>query len=95
MSERNVVAPTCAELSDAGWAGSEYSSVQREADDSWRHGSYITETFKRASDETYWRASYCLCLAIGANELREGIATIVRVYPHTVTVTTYRPEPTT
>ncbi len=65
-------------------------SVHREADDSWRHGSYVTEVFHRESDNTYWMASYRLSTDGETNELRDGEADIKQVEPFERTVTDYR-----
>ncbi len=63
----------------------------RQADDSWRHGSYVTEVFRRESDSTFWKATYRLSTDGETNELREGLARIDQVEPYTVQVTKYRP----
>jgi hypothetical protein len=78
--------PTCEELFEEDG----YTSVYRKADDSWRHGSYITEVFKRDSDETFWAAHYRKSGDGETNELREGYARICQVEPHQVTTTRYR-----
>ena len=79
--------PTCEELFDEDG----FKSVHREADDSWRHGSYISEVFLRESDNTYWRASYALSTDGETNELREGTASITQVAPKEVSTITYLP----
>lgn len=61
---------------------------------SWRHGSYRTEVYHRKSDGTYWQAKYRVSTDGETNELREGLATIVRVYPHQVMSTVYKTVPT-
>jgi hypothetical protein len=68
---------------------SELESVHRETDDSWRHGSYVYEVFKRESDNTFWSASYRLSTDGETNELREGVCPIVQVTPTKKTVTDY------
>ena len=78
-----VKPPTCAELQ-------EMTCVFRDADDSWRHGSYVTQVFRRDEDQTYWQAKYRLSTDGETNELREGIATIVEVEPYEVKTTAYR-----
>ncbi len=78
--------PTCEELQ-------EMTCVSREADDSWRHGSYVTQVFRRDSDETYWQAKYRLSSDGETNELREGLATIVQVEPVVVQTVAYRVKP--
>ncbi len=77
--------PTCEDLfEEVG-----YESVNRESDDSWRHGAYIDEVFKRQSDGTYWLASYRLSSDGETHELREGHAVISEVVPVEVTTIRY------
>lgn len=78
--------PTCDQLDD----GADFTSVKREADDSWRHGSYVSEIFHRIADDTYWQAEYRLSTDGETNELREGTALITQVKPEQQTVTVYR-----
>ena len=66
-----------------------FEEVHREADDSWRHGSYVFQVFKRLSDDTYWGAAYCLSTDGEAHGLREGDADISEVEPKEVTTVTY------
>ena len=82
------VAPSCAALAEET-----YPSVYRFADDTWRHGSRVTQVFHRAEDDTYWQANYRLSTDGETNELAEGLATITRVFPHQVMVTQYKTEP--
>lgn len=80
--------PTCEDL----WNDDvNYKSIYREADDSWRHGSYITEVFHRSSDNTYWMAGYRKSGDGEYNELREGEADIIQVEPFERVVVDYRP----
>lgn len=65
------------------------SPVWREADDSWRHGSYITEVYKREEDDTYWMAQYRLSTDGETDELREGFAVIQQCWPKTITTVAY------
>lgn len=81
--------PTCQQLFDEDGV----ASVYREADDSWRHGSRVTEVFSRVADGTYWRAEYRLSADGETHELREGIATITRVYPYRTRITRYSTAP--
>ncbi len=81
-------APTCKQLMNE-----ELETVLRTSDDSWRHGSYITEVFFRDTDSTYWEAYYRRSGDGETNELREGSATITRVYPEQVTTTIYVASP--
>lgn len=84
-----IIAPSCEALAEE-----EYPSVYRFADDTWRHGSRVTQVFHRAEDDTYWQAEYRLSTDGETNELTEGLATITRVYPYQITVTKYKKEPT-
>ena len=77
--------PTCKDL----FLEDGYVPVHRDSDDSWRHGAYISEVFKRDSDGTYWLASYCLSSDGETNELREGEADITQVKPKEVMITQY------
>ena len=81
--------PTCAEIWD-GLDEGEFVSIKRDADDSWRHGAYITQVIQRPSDGTYWNVNYCLSTDGETNELREGTAQISQVFPHEVTRTVYK-----
>lgn len=87
--DNEVKGPTCDELfNDEG-----VKSVLCEADASWRHGSYITEVFQREADGTFWEAFYRKSGDGETNELREGTASIRRVYPFETTVTRYAAQP--
>lgn len=66
-----------------------FESVAREADNTWRHGCYMWQVFRRKSDDTYWAAAYCLSTDGETNGLRDGDVEITRVYPHIKTVTDY------
>jgi len=77
--------PTCEELAERAGV----KSVRREADDSWRHGAYVTEVFSRESDGTFWRAVYRLSSDGETDELAEGLAEIDQVHAETKTVTVY------
>jgi hypothetical protein len=55
-TDTDVVPPTCDELYD----GHGFARVRHTADDSWRHGAYITDVFQRESDGTFWSADYRL-----------------------------------
>ena len=78
--------PTCNELC-------EQDPIKQESDPSWRHGTYETWVFRRDEDNTYWRASFRLSGDGETNELREGLAVISQVYPHTVQTTVYKDQP--
>ena len=81
--------PTCDQLFEEDG----FESVHRESDDSWRHGSYVFEVFRRASDGTFWGASYRLSSDGETNELREGLADVFAVEPIQETKTVYRKRP--
>jgi hypothetical protein len=81
--------PTCDQLCDEDGC----KVVSRSSDPSWRHGSRETTVFHRESDGTFWEAHYRVSTDGETHELREGEATIRRVYPHEVTVTVYKPTP--
>ncbi len=70
-------------------------SVDRELDDSWRHGNCVAEVFHRKADDTYWVACYNVSGDGEQHGLRDDEASISRVYPHTVTVvkTEFRSAP--
>ena len=80
--------PTCNDLYEDN---SIYKSVYRVSQDSWRHGSYVTQVYYRSSDNTYWEAHYCLSTDGETNGLRENGATITQVEPFEQVVTSYRP----
>ena len=79
--------PTCKDL----FLEKGYEPVHRDSDDSWRHGSYIGEVFKRDSDGTYWLAAYCLSSDGETNGLREGDADITQIEPKEITTGKYGP----
>ena len=78
--------PTCEELYDE-----ELESVHRTSDDSWRHGSHITEVFHREEDDTYWEACYSMSTCGESYGLRDGEARIQQVKPESKVVTVYVP----
>lgn len=80
-----ITAPTCDELFDEKLG----DAVMTEDDTSWRHGSYRSQVYHRASDDTYWMANYRLSNDGETNELREGCAEIKQVWPIQVTKTDY------
>lgn len=91
MSETNtlpkmetIIPPTCRQL-----CNEELELVDHKSDDSWRHGSYVTAIYRRDEDGTFWRTMYRLSSDGETNELREGLAKIVQVFPRDVTVTIY------
>lgn len=68
-------------------------SVYRLDDTSWRHGSHVTEVFKRESDGTFWQVCYDLSTDCETHGLREGDFDLTQVYPHEVTAIEYRETP--
>ena len=92
-SDTNTSKPTCEEI----W-NEQLDLVERSVHPIWRHGSRIVEVYKRNEDDTFWRANYAEnssdagIQSEGFNELRDGIALITQVFPHTVTVTVYSEE---
>ena len=81
-----IVKPTHEELMDYG---DEFKSVSREADDSWRHGSYITQVFNRKSDDTYWMVCYRLSTDGETNDLADETCAITQVNPKTIETIIY------
>lgn len=79
-----IVAPTCEQLSNE-----ELPLADRKVDDSWRHGVRVTAVYRRDKDGTFWQASYRLSADGETNELAEGLAKIVQVFPRQVNVTIY------
>jgi hypothetical protein len=79
-----VVAPTCEQLSNE-----ELPLADRKVDDSWRHGVRVTAVYRRDEDGTFWQASYRLSTDGETNELSEGLAKIVQVFPREINVTIY------
>lgn len=77
--------PTCDEI----W-NEELKQVERNVDDGWRHGVYVSEVYYRTSDNTYWNASYQRSTDGETNGLREGDADISQVEPFTYTAKGYR-----
>lgn len=81
-----LAAPTCEELFNG-----ELLEVHRESDDSWRHGSYVTQIFHREVDSTWWAAAYALSTDGETHGLREGSAEIYQVVPKQVTTISWVP----
>lgn len=85
--------PNCTDLMDAlDCSDADYEFLDGKSDPSWRHGTYETAIFKRKADGTFWQASYRSSTDGETNELRDGSATIVRVYPKEVTTTIYEEQ---
>ncbi len=79
---------TCEDVFDG-----DLDPVWRHADDSWRHGSYVSEVYKRVEDDTYWMFNYRLSTDGETNELREGFAEVCQVWPEEVVTVRYTSEP--
>ena len=79
------IKPTCRQLFDEELG----EAILREDDASWRHGSYRTEVFFRAADNTYWEATYEVSTDGECHGLRQGTADITQVFPYKVMVTRY------
>ena len=91
VSSDDIVVPINEELEDAhslnkDYPDRDYILVEKEADPSWRHGCYMSSTWKRKSDNTFWFSSYRVSTDDETNELRDGECDIIRVYPVTKTV---------
>jgi len=67
--------------------------VQRETDDGWRHGCYVSEVFHRAVDDTYWLATYSLSTDGETHGLRDNQFSVTQVWPHEKTVIDYKTTP--
>jgi hypothetical protein len=79
-----ATAPTCKQLFNE-----ELPLADRKTDDSWRHGVRVTEVYRRDEDGTFWQAKYRLSTDGETNELRDGDAQIVQVFPREINVTVY------
>ena len=71
----------------------ELEPVWRETDDSWRHGSYVSEVYERKEDGTFWMVNYRLSTDRETNELREGYADIGQCWPEKVETVRYTTKP--
>ena len=80
-----MVEPTQDELLDEDGL----NSVLREADDSYRHGSYIYQVFHRPIDNTYWSVTYALSTDGEEHGLRDGEYDINEVVPREIITTKY------
>lgn len=90
ISPTEATPPTCEELWESPRYGNgDIKSVHRETDDSYRHGVSVYHTFHRKSDDTYWTASYNKSNDGEENELRQGTASIMRVYQKLNVITEY------
>lgn len=84
-----IIAPTCQDIFEDKLEAVHWDSAE------WRHGVLRMEVYYRAEDDTYWRARYRVSTDGETNELREGLASIVRVWPSRVTAIEYTTsEPT-
>ena len=80
-----ATAPTREQILDE-----ELTSVQRSVDDDWRHGSSISEVFRRESDVSYWRVSFRVSTDGEYHGIREDDYDISQVFPVQVTTTQYK-----
>jgi hypothetical protein len=87
IEESSPVMPTCEELFDID--PTLFTMVERQVDPSWRHGVYMSDVYRRLSDDTYWCAEYRKSTDGETHELRDGIAAIEQVFPRQITKTEY------
>lgn len=66
--------------------------VKIKADNSWRHGSYMTVIYRRDSDQTFWMVKYAVSTDCETHGLRDGKYSCVQVYPYQIEVTRYSEE---
>lgn len=70
------------------WFDEYLESVQKDVDNSWRHGCYVYEVFHRDADDTYWAVNYKVSGDGETHTLREGLEKFTQVYPNEKVVTT-------
>lgn len=72
------------------WFDDQLESMERDIDDSWRHGNYVSEVFKHLN--CFYRCNYQVSGDGEYHAIREGDFDIIQVYPYveTITVTKYR-----
>ena len=80
-----MIPPTCEQISEEDGV----EVVDRQTDDSWRHGVRVKEVFHRPSDHSFWRVEYRLSTDGETNELADGTADISQVWPAQKLVTVY------
>jgi hypothetical protein len=90
-----IIPPVSTELLEASFDddGENFNQVFYEADNSWRHGCYITAVFERLSDHTFWEVFYRVSTDGETNELRDEILPVKRVYPKEITSIIYTNSP--
>ena len=64
--------------------------VYEEIDDSWRHGSYVTQYFYDEIHKTYWQVVYQRSTDGEYNGLSDKDFFLTEVEPYETTVTRYR-----
>jgi len=80
--------PTCEQI-----INEELGEPIQTKNDPWRHGVTTTEVYHRKEDDTFWQVLYCVSSDGETNDLREGYATIMQVWPYEVMVTKYKTIP--
>ena len=93
--ENKLIKPTVKQLSDFCCENYDDDDVvdfdytdYRKIDNSWRHGCYISEVFRRISDDTYWMVNYQVSTDSETHTLRDEEINeddIVRAQPYTIT----------
>ncbi len=86
-SQEKPVPPTCEELLEC--EPELFTRVDRQVDDTWVNGAYVTDVYRRLSDDTYWIADYRRSTGGKINELRSGEARIRKVVPKHITRVQY------
>ncbi len=66
------------------WFDEELESVERELDDSWRHGNYVYEIFKY--QDKYYACSYQVSGDGETHGIRDNDFTLKEVFPYTETI---------
>lgn len=59
----------------------------------WKHGQTFFTVFRRISDDTFWRVVYDVSYDLQTHNLRDGDASVARVFPRQVTKTIYEIHP--
>jgi hypothetical protein len=81
--------PTCEQL----FKRDGFTKVSDEVVEPWRWGTVHETIYRRTSDETFWSACYRVGNEGETHELRDGGASITRVYPRSKVVTVYTTTP--
>lgn len=68
------------------WMNDEVETIEKDIDDSWRHGNYVFEVFKYKPDPDglpiYYSVSYNESSSSDYHGIRDGDFEIERVFPH-------------